>query len=120
MRATDRLSLPVRRSALALMGLFVCTAWCLAQTQTPGADAPRLAGGKIPVEDVIPKGTRFVPPQKIIGLIKPRPGTEYSPEIVQEDVRRLWETRLFANIRVQTQQTGNNKIKVFFVVAEYP
>jgi outer membrane protein assembly complex protein YaeT len=110
MRVTDRLSLPVRRSALALVGTLMCAAFCLAQSQA----------GKVLVDDVIPQGNRLVPPQKIIGLIKTRPGTEYSAEVVQEDVRRLWETRLFANIRVQTQQAGNNKIKVYFIVAEYP
>jgi outer membrane protein assembly complex protein YaeT len=104
---------PVRRTAIALVGILLCAVVSVigyGQSQS----------GKVLVEDVIPQGNRLVPTQRIISLVKTRPGVEYQQEVVNEDVRRLYETKLFANIRVQTQKTAENKIKVFFLIAEYP
>jgi outer membrane protein assembly complex protein YaeT len=109
MRATDRFNLPVRRSASALVGMFLCGV-CLAQEKP----------GKVLVEDVIPQGNRFVPTQKIISLIKTRPGMEYQPEMVNEDVRHLSETRLFANVRALKGAASDGKVNVYFVVTELP
>jgi outer membrane protein assembly complex protein YaeT len=111
MRATDRLISPLRRTTAALIVTLVCAAICVGQAQQPA---------KVVVEDVIPQGNRFTPPQKIISLIKTRPGAEYSDDTIQEDVRKLYETKLFANVRVQIQRTADDKVKVYFVVAEYP
>jgi outer membrane protein assembly complex protein YaeT len=107
----DRLTSPLRRTAAAaVLGLLLCSALSLAQ-------AP---AGKIMVEDVIPQGYHAVPPQKILSLVKTRAGAEYLQETVNEDVKRLYESKLFANVRVQLQRTGDNKVKVYFLVAEYP
>src|SRR5207302_10802821 len=95
---------------VVLAATFVCSVAARAQSQP----------GKLLVEDVIPQGNRFTPPQKIISIIKTRPGGEYSADTVQEDVRRLYETRLFANVKVHTQRTADDKVKVYFIVAEYP
>jgi outer membrane protein insertion porin family len=110
MRATVRLNLPTRRTAAALVVMLVCSAIGLAQTNSE----------KILVDDVIPQGNRAVPTQKIISLIKTRPGGEYKQDVVDEDVRKLSETHLFANIRVYSQRTPDNKIKVYFLVTEFP
>jgi outer membrane protein assembly complex protein YaeT len=111
MRAKDRLISPLRRAtAAALVGLLLFGAIAWAQNQT----------GKIFVEDVIPEGNHAVPHQKIMGVVKTRPGGEYLQETVNEDVRRLYETKLFANVRAQLERTGDNKVKVHFIVAEYP
>lgn len=109
MRATERVCPPVRRLATVLAGLLLCAAPALTQ-------APE----KLLVADVIPQGNRSVPTQKIISLIRTRPGTEYSQDTVNEDVRRLYETRLFGNVQVRTQRTPDNKMTVHFLVAEYP
>ena len=113
MIAKDRMFSPVRRTAIALVGILLCAVVSVigyGQSQS----------GKVLVEDVIPQGNRLVPTQRIISLVKTRPGVEYQQEVVNEDVRRLYETKLFANIRVQTQKTAETKIKVFFLIAEYP
>jgi outer membrane protein insertion porin family len=110
MRATARLMLPVRRTAAALLGIALCSAVALAQTKPE----------KILVDDVIPQGNHVVPTQKIISLIKTRPGGEYQQETVNEDVRKLSETHLFANVRVYMQRTPDNKVKVYFLVTEFP
>src|SRR5437868_14238344 len=110
MKAMDRLIPLLRRTALALAGVFVCSAVVVAQTEP----------AKVLVDDVIPQGNRQVPTQKIISLIRTRPGAEYKQETVDEDVRNLYETKLFANIQVYKQPTPDGKVKVYFAVAEYP
>ena len=109
MRATDRIGWRVRRITAVLVGMLLCGVVSLAQTVPP----------KIIVEDVVPQGNRTVPSQRIIGLLKTRPGSEYLQETVAEDVRKLLETKLFANIKVQLERTGGNKVKVYFLVAEF-
>ena len=70
MRATDRLISPLRRTLAALTAMLGLSAALFAQA--PPA--------KILVDDVIPQGNRYIPPQKIISLIKTRPGVEYSDD----------------------------------------
>ena len=111
MKATDRFSSSLRRTTLALAGLLVSAAVTLAQTEPPT---------KVMIDDVIPQGNHLVPTQKIISLIRTRPGMEYKQSTIDEDVRRLYETKLFANIQVYKQPTPDNKVKVYFAVAEYP
>jgi outer membrane protein insertion porin family len=108
MRAMERLISPVRRTAVAL--LLLCGAVVYAQAPT----------GKVTVDDVIPQGNHNVPPQRIVNTIKTRPGLEFSQDVLDEDVRRLYETKLFANVRTYIQRTPDNKVKVYFVVAEFP
>ncbi|HEV3078975.1 MAG TPA: POTRA domain-containing protein, partial [Gemmataceae bacterium] len=110
MKAMDRLVTPLRCAVIALAGLLVSAPGVPAQEQP----------AKVLVDDVIPQGNHQVPTQKIISLIKTRPGLEYKQETVDEDVRKLYETKLFANIQVLKQPMPDGKVKVFFLVAEYP
>jgi outer membrane protein insertion porin family len=110
MRVTDRSGLRVRRTAAVLVGMLLSGVVALAQTAVPP---------KITVDDVIPQGNRLVPSQKIMSLLKTRPGSEYNQETVAEDVRKLYETKLFANVRSNVQRTGENKVKVYFQVSEF-
>jgi outer membrane protein assembly complex protein YaeT len=96
------------RAAALLVGML-CGVVAQAQTAAP----------KVIVEDVVPQGNRVIPSQKIISLIKTRPGGEYSDETVADDVRKLYETKLFANIRPIKERTGENKVKVYFYVTEF-
>ncbi|HLJ92020.1 MAG TPA: outer membrane protein assembly factor BamA [Gemmataceae bacterium] len=109
MRATDRIGWRVRPITVVLLGMFLSGAIAQAQTAPP----------KVIVEDVVPQGNHLVPSQKIISLIKTRPGGEYNPETVQDDVRKLVETKLFANVLVRLDRTAENKVKVYFYVAEF-
>src|SRR5579859_1190366 len=83
----------------ALGVLLVCAS--VAYGQAPAEKV--LIADVIP--QVVPQGSQSVPMQRIIELIKTRPGGEYKRTTVDEDVRRLYETKLFADIRVVTQQT---------------
>jgi outer membrane protein assembly factor BamA len=115
MKASDRImcgsSLPSGR----MLGAILATA--LAWSATLRAQAPP---PKVMIADVIPQGNRNVPTQKIISLIKTRPGAEYNEETVAEDVRKLYETRLFANVRVAKQTTEDGRVIVYFQFAEFP
>ncbi len=72
------------------------------------------------IPQVIPPGSQSIPKQKIMSYIRTRPGAEYSAETATEDVRRLYETKLFADIRVIKQPTQDNKVIVYFQFKELP
>jgi outer membrane protein assembly complex protein YaeT len=72
------------------------------------------------VPQVIPPGSQSVPNQKIMSYLKTRAGIEYDPEMIGEDVRRLYETKLFADIRVLKQPAAENRVVVIFQLKELP
>ncbi|MCS6849775.1 MAG: outer membrane protein assembly factor BamA [Gemmataceae bacterium] len=76
--------------------------------------------GKVLVADVIVHGNRQVSTQRILALVQTRPGREFSQETVANDVRKLYETRSFANVQVDTQTTPDGRVIVHFLVAELP
>lgn len=118
MKATDRVTggagTPTWTLAGSLAVLFLACAVSLAQSP---AD-------KVYVADVIPQfipqGSQNVPTQRIMSLIQTKPGAEYKADVVHEDVRKLLDTKLFADIRVVTQRTQDNKIIVYFQLKELP
>jgi outer membrane protein assembly complex protein YaeT len=89
---------------------------------TPGRAQPAPAREMVAdvVLQVIPPGRQSVPKQKILSYIKTRAGAEYNPETVTEDVRRLYDTKLFADIRVVKEPTADNKVVVHFQIKELP
>ena len=82
--------------------------------------AAQLPSGKVIVADVIPQGNKNVPSEKIMSLIKTKPNGEYNPDVIAEDVQRLYETRSFANIRVTEQRREDGKVIVYFQFVELP
>lgn len=114
MRATDRTPLPLLQRLAALLGLLAAPAGAFAQSATP--PPPR----KILVADVIPQGLQQIPPERIKHLIKTTPGAEYNKATVEEDVRRLYQTRLFGNIQVRLQPTEDDRVIVYYDFREYP
>jgi outer membrane protein insertion porin family len=72
------------------------------------------------VSDVMIQGNRLVPTEEVRGLLKTRPGLEYTPEMVLEDVRTLYKSRKFANVYAEKQDAGPGQVKVLFVVRDYP
>jgi outer membrane protein assembly complex protein YaeT len=98
---------------------------CLAQP--PAAPVPAAPGGngKVLVADVIvnisnSSGAPRMSVQQIQGMLKTRPNAEYSPEVVQDDIRSLYETRQYANIASNTRTESDGRVTVFFFVSEYP
>lgn len=96
--------------ACALLVLVLSAAISLAQTPSPGTL----------VADVIPQGLRLVPTPKVMSLIHTRPGAEYSEETVREDVRRLYETHSFSDIRVELNTQPDKRVVVYYWFQELP
>jgi outer membrane protein assembly factor BamA len=120
MRATDRDCLQVRRGAAALLGVLLSAAVGLAQGPGPEAGPQPAASAKVLVADVIPQGNHTVSTQRIMSLIKTRPGAEYAKATVDDDLRRLYETKLFRNVEARTAPADDGKVLVYFLIVEYP
>jgi outer membrane protein insertion porin family len=112
MRAMERLSCAARVPALVLATLLVWGSAGRGQAPPPG---------KMIVADVQVVGARLVPPQLVKNTVRTRPGAEYNQGIVQDDIRRLLETRQFGpNTRAEYKVTGEDQVTVYFVVEELP
>src|SRR5438093_8989076 len=96
---------PGRRLTAVLAALLVSGAVVLAQAPAPPP--------KQTVLDVIAQGNHNVPTQRIMSIIKTRPGLEYSKDTVEDDIRNLYKTGSFANIRPVVQPTENGVIVYF-------
>jgi outer membrane protein assembly complex protein YaeT len=92
--------------------LIVGAATIAARAQTPASGTQ--------VADVIPQGLHLVPTPKVMSLIHTRPGADYSEEVVREDVRRLYETHSFSDIRVELNTLPDNRVVVNFWFREMP
>lgn len=110
MLATIRTTDCLRRTAGVLLGLLAAVSVGLAQGP----------GSKPLVADVVPLGNSQIPTQKIKNIIKTRAGVEYSKDTVQADVRALYETKMFANVRSEEEYTPDGRVIVKFKVVEYP
>jgi outer membrane protein insertion porin family len=113
MKAMDRFAFPACSAAGVLLAMLLGGIACLAQVPSP--TAPRLV-----VADVIPQGNRIVPTERIMSIIKTRPGQDYRKDVINEDVRLLYATNQFANVLVQEQEAGDGKVIVYFIFAELP
>lgn len=71
------------------------------------------------VVDVKVAGNKTVPLAKILPSIHTRTGRPYDNELVQEDVRRLYSTRQFADVRPTYQRVPGGRI-VYFLLVERP
>jgi outer membrane protein insertion porin family len=109
MKATDRFAGTARRLAI-LVAFLVGGSSALAQ---PPA-------GKVIVADVIPVGNHQMPTQRITGILKTRPGNEYSQSTVDEDVRTLYQTNAFRTVEARWQDAGNGRVVVYFMLTEHP
>ena len=65
-------------------------------------------------------GNRTIPSDKVMQYIHSKPGSSYSPAVVQEDVIRLAASKLFRSIQpVKTVPTPDGRINIYFEVREY-
>src|SRR5271167_3464204 len=100
MKATDRFPRTVvRRLGTVLMVLLLGSAAVLAQT----------AGVKVTVADVIPVGNNNVPTQRIMSLVKTRPGSDYNQAVVDDDIRELYKDPAIREVKVKIQDAGQGK-----------
>jgi len=61
------------------------------------------------------RGHDQVPVEKIIRQIHTRTGRPYEPDMVEEDVRRLYHTRMFTDVKASTQQVSGGRVVIFEV-----
>src|SRR5437870_4172683 len=112
MKATDRRRSRMRCSVV-LAGLLAVGAAAFAQTSAP---TPR----KVQIEDIRIQGNVQIPTYRIVPFLKTRAGQDYSEEAIQEDLKNLYATKLFANVSASKQFTNLGNVIVFFSVVETP
>ena len=61
------------------------------------------------------RGHDRIPVEKIIRHIRTRAHRPYQPDVVEEDVRRLYHSRMFTDVNASTQRTPNGRIVIFEV-----
>lgn len=98
-------------AALTVLGLGLAVV--AARGQTPG-------GGRPTVADVTVQGNRLVSSAQILGIVRTRAGNAYTPETVDEDVKRLMASKLVGNAWATRRETPDGKVVVTFHVLEPP
>lgn len=89
------------------------------ETAPPAAvRAPR--GGKVLIADVVIQGNRHLSTQQIMSQLGTKPGLEYEPHMVQEDVRKLMATRQFAQVDPRFEALPDGKVVIYFLIKDYP
>jgi outer membrane protein insertion porin family len=88
--------------------------------QPVAAPVPGAAPGKVLVADVLTWGNRNVPTPTIMAQLRTRPGAEYNPATVQDDIRTLMSTKQFANIYPEVTNLPDGRVTVKFVIQDYP
>ncbi len=111
MQAMDRFS-ALALVAVLLGGLLPPAAQ--AQFDAPAAQPKKL------VADVMFQGCYNTPVQQLQAMIKTRAGVEFIPEVSQDDVRTLYNTRKFLNIQVVPREESDGRVTVCFLCKEYP
>ncbi len=105
--------------ALAVLSLVALAALTVRTARAQSADKAET------VADVVIRGNRHVTSEKIMRMLRTRPGTAFSYANLQEDAKRLLETNMFRNVRphdhrTTDERTGETKLVVYFDVQEYP
>jgi outer membrane protein insertion porin family len=112
MQVMDRFPLSATRCASVVLGLLLCGLTALAQLPS--------TAGKLVISDVVITGNRRMTTEQIKVRLKTQPGNEYSPSLVDDDVRELYKTNQFSNIITYLQEDGNGKVKICFTLREMP
>jgi outer membrane protein insertion porin family len=107
----------------AIVGIAIClVGWCdyaAAQEALPSNTIPAPAATTSAEEivvDVRVDGNQAVPLHRIAPHIQTRAGRAFSPDIVEEDVRRLTRSRMFVNVNTTYQRVPEGVVVVFQVV----
>lgn len=72
------------------------------------------------ISEIVPIGNKLHTSTQILNLMHSRAGKAYDEATIQEDVRRLYNTRWFtpSGIRILTENEHNNRVKVMVLVTE--
>ncbi|MBJ7496862.1 MAG: hypothetical protein JHD20_10385, partial [Gemmataceae bacterium] len=94
--------------------VFLCLSLSNLLAQQPASP------GKLMIADVIVQGNRVVATQAITSQLATKPGKEYQPNVIQDDVRKLMATKQFAHIDPRIESLPDGKVNIFFLVKEFP
>ncbi len=124
MQATDRFLVPVRLWVVGLMALAQAGASARAQAPPLPAATPRpvVAAPQVTVADIKVDGTRGNSAQRVLSTIHTQAGRPYNQATIDEDVRLLTATGLFARVDVKLVEHPDNRnlVDVYFQVIERP
>jgi outer membrane protein insertion porin family len=90
---------------LALAGAYVLPAWAQSRDMI----------GEVAVE-----GNRRVRTERILRMVRSQPNTEFSRAALRDDLADLGKSRLFKNIGVREETLADGRLRLVFVVNEYP
>ncbi len=108
-------------SVLAAFALSCVAAPLWAQAPA-GKDAPRAEGDEAQggrIVDIQVEGLRRVEREAALAGIKSKVGQPLDPDLLTSDLRAVWNTGLFRDVRVEVERTDGG-YRVFFVVEEKP
>jgi outer membrane protein assembly complex protein YaeT len=120
MRGTDyaagKVPSPAWHKLLALGGLLA-----LAAVLARAAGAQETAEETAIVAAVQVHGCRTISADQVLALLKTRPGREYNRNTVEDDLRRLADTKWFRSFQpVHLEKTSDGKVIVHIIVEEHP
>lgn len=96
------------------------TAYAAEGAGTAGAaDTSGIADTAAVVADVAFEGLRRVDPEAVVGFVKSARGAALDPEQVTADLRALWATSFFRDVRAETEAVEGG-VRLVFVVQERP
>jgi len=100
-------------SLLAVAAGTITSATALAQA--PGGGQPVI------INAVEVHGCRTISPEEVKNRLKTRPGQEYNPAVLEDDLRTLAATRWFSGFHpVQLKTEPNGGVTVHIIVEEHP
>src|SRR5262249_6589288 len=113
---TGKVSSPAWCRLLMLGAVLAAAALARAAlAQTPGGGQPVI------VNAVEVHGCRSISPEEVKNRLKTRPGQEYNPAVLEEDLRTLAATRWFSGFHpVQLKTEPNGRVTVHIIVEEHP
>jgi len=71
------------------------------------------------ISKVLIAGNRFIEQDAVLFAIRTKPGEEFSPQILQEDLKRIYQMGYFKDIQITSEDTETGK-KITFHVEEKP
>lgn len=75
--------------------------------------------GKEIISKVLISGNRFIEEDAVLFAIRTKPGEEFSPQMLQEDLKRIYQMGYFKDIQITSEDTERGK-KITFHVEEKP
>ena len=108
--------MPARRLSLGRLAAVACGLALVAAVGSRAADVPT---GRV-VADVVPLNLKVNDPEYVKGLMFTRPGRPYNDDTANQDVQRLYNSKLFTpnSVRISTSIAADGRVTVFVYADE--